>query len=345
MNRRKEIDVMHRYIDGTANREECEYVESLLANGDNDALIKDLINKDWDKIVDKPISEDVKIDHLLHEVHSTIRHNEYKAMNRPIKNIMCICSRIVAIILISILLVGSFAYFVGLKGHYKSDSPAESTIYAPLGSRISFTLPDGTAGMLNGGSILSYDLPFTNNRNVELDGEGWFEVASDKDHPFSVKVGSSVVKVLGTKFNVNGYSNLSYIEVVLKEGNVDFVDNEMNINETLKPSERLVSSGGKITKSATEVDKHIGWIDGKLIFKGDCLEEVVQRIERWYNVDIEVADQSLLKYSFRATFQDDSLEDVIRFLSMTSPIDYNITPAEFDENGNWIKTKIVLYQK
>lgn len=344
MSRKEQIEVICRYIDGTANEEERGYAEYLLANCDNDVLIRSLVKKDWDKIVDNPLSEDFEVDHLLCKVHDTIRHNEYEAMNKPIRRLIRMYSKIAAIMLIPILLASSLAYF-GLKGHYKSDSLAESTIYAPLGSRISFSLPDGTTGMLNGGSVLSYSLPFTNNRNVELDGEGWFEVSSDENHPFTVKVGSSAVKVLGTKFNVNGYSNLSYVELVLEEGKVDFVDNEMNINETLNPSERLVLSGGKVTKSITEVDKHIGWMEGKLIFRGDCLQEVVQRIERWYNVDIEIADQSLLKYSFRATFQDDSLEDIIRFLSMTSPISYSISPAGFDENGNWLKTKIILYQK
>jgi ferric-dicitrate binding protein FerR (iron transport regulator) len=73
------------------------------------------------------------------------------------------------------------------------------------------------------------------------------------------------------------------------------------------------------------------------------MADVVRRIERWYNVKIELADHELEKYSFRATFQDDSLEDVLRFLSMTSPISYVITPREMLQDGTFKKEKVTIY--
>ena len=69
-------------------------------------------------------------------------------------------------------------------------------------------------------------------------------------------------------------------------------------------------------------------LTGKLVFRGDRMLEVARRIERWYNVDVNIADKELEKYSFRGTFQDDKLDDVLRLLSMTSPIKYEITPTD-----------------
>lgn len=75
------------------------------------------------------------------------------------------------------------------------------------------------------------------------------------------------------------------------------------------------------------------------------MDEVARRIERWYNVKVVLADKELEKYSFRATFEDDTLEDVLRFLSMTSPIKYKITPRELMSDGTYKKELITIYLK
>jgi len=85
--------------------------------------------------------------------------------------------------------------------------------------------------------------------------------------------------------------------------------------------------------------------EGKLVFRGDPMDEVARRIERWYNVKIELADKELEKYSFRATFEDDKLEDVLHFLCMTSPIRYQITSRKLLEDGTYEKEKVTIYLK
>ena len=80
--------------------------------------------------------------------------------------------------------------------------------------------------MLNSGSKLSYSLPFNNNRQIKLEGEAWFEVNHDEDHPFEISTGNSTVKVLGTSFNMSAYPAENYVEVVLQKGKVEFLDNK-----------------------------------------------------------------------------------------------------------------------
>jgi transmembrane sensor len=199
--------------------------------------------------------------------------------------------------------------------------------------------------MLNSGSMLSYSLPFSHNRKVKIEGEGWFEVKHDEDHPFEINTGNSTVKVLGTKFNVSAYQSENYVEVVLQNGKVEFQDNEDHEKMMLFPSERLVFQNGIIRKSVTDPAKYTSWTEGKLVFKGDPMTEVARRIERWYNVKVELGDKELEKYSFRATFQDDKLEDVLRFLSLTSPITYSIIPRKLLDDGTFEKEIITIYLK
>ncbi len=114
---------------------------------------------------------------------------------------------------------------------------------------------------------------------------------------------------------------------------------------TTLPLERLVFQNGNISKSVTDPAKYNAWTEGKLVFRGDLMTEVARRIERWYNVKICLADQEIEKYSFRATFEDDKLEDVLRFLSLTSPIRYQITPRKLLPDGTYEKEKVTIYLK
>jgi len=163
--------------------------------------------------------------------------------------------------------------------------------------------------------------------------------------PFEITAGNSTVKVLGTSFNINAYPSENYIEVVLAKGKVEFSDNHNNAKVTMFPSERLIFHNGSISKTVTDPAKYSGWTEGKLVFRGDPMTEVGRRIERWYNVKFELANRELEKYSFRGTFEDDTLEEVLDLLSMTSPIRYKITPRKINEDGTYEKEIVTIYLK
>ena len=128
-------------------------------------------------------------------------------------------------------------------------------------------------------------------------------------------------------------------------GKVEYHSNISNDKIILLPSERLVCHEGRTDKTVVEPEKYNAWTEGKLVFRGDPMAEVARRIERWYNVKITIADKELERYSFRATFQDDSLEDVLKFLSMTSPIRYKVTPRKLLPDGNFTKEEVIIYKR
>ncbi len=343
--KQEEIDKIERYINGEADEKESEFVESLFADGENNLYLRSRINKDFDLFLRDALSIDVDTRHILDRIDHIIHTEETRKNNKPLRRLLRIYMKAAAILIIPLLVAGSLIYTHISERYFNySDEEAVTRIYAPYGSRVSFNLPDGTTGMLNSGSTLVYRLPFSHNRNIKLEGEAWFEVKKDERSPFVIDAGNSEIKVLGTSFNISAYPDENYVEVVLVDGEVEFIDNAKGQREIVRPSERLINKGGKINKFYSEPEKYTAWTEGKLIFRGDLMDEVARRIERWYNVKVIISDKELLKYSFRATFQDDRLEDVLKYLTMTSPISYRIIPRAVMPDGSFRKEEVTIYK-
>jgi transmembrane sensor len=340
------LNKIERYINGLADDKEKAFVESLFSGEEDSSFLRYHLEKDWDLLLRETSQTNVNLSHILDRVHHIIRKNETLKRQKPVQKFIRTYRRVAAILLLPLLIAGGL-FYVYLGNHLKptSERQVSFTVYAPLGARVSFNLPDGTSGMLNSGSHLSYSLPFTNHRRVKLEGEAWFEVSHDENHPFEITAGNSTLKVLGTSFNISAYPVENYVEVVLLKGKIDFYYQDGDKKVSLFPSERLIYKNGDISHSVTNPEKYSAWTKGMLVFREDPMAEVAHRIERWYNVKVYLADKELEKYSFRAIFLDDTLEEVLRFLSMTSPIRYKITPRKILTDGTYEKEKVSIYIK
>jgi ferric-dicitrate binding protein FerR (iron transport regulator) len=341
-----EIEQIERYINGTADAKEIAFIESLFSDGVNNLGLYDHLKEEWESGTSHEIPSDAVLNNMLDHVHHLIRNKENQRRNLFIPRFVRAFSKVAAVLLLPLLLAG------GLTIGYLLQSPdatleqsVSSVIHAPMGSRVSFNLPDGTKGWLNSGSSLTYSIPFNSKRNVALIGEAWFDVTHDQEHPFEISAGQSKVKVLGTSFNVSAYQDAQYIEVVLLQGKVEFYRDSQAEKISILPSQKLVYSNGKVVMTTTDPSKYEAWTEGKLVFRGDNMAEVARRIERWYNVKVILADQELERYSFRATFEDDSLEEVLRLLGLTSPIDYKIAPRVMKPDGTIDKVIVSLYRR
>lgn len=344
MLQKDEIERIERYINGTGNPHDIIWVETLFSKGSENPGLRSQLEEDWEVTLSKNSPSDANLRHLLDSVHHKIREKEARERRRIIHRITTIYSKAAAILLFPLIVAG--AMIIGYRTQSSLAGQAvNSVIHAPMGSRVSFNLPDGTTGWLNSGSTLSYSQPFTTHRKVALQGEAWFDVTHDAKKPFEINTGKSLVKVLGTSFSVSAYHEEQYVEVVLLNGKVEFSDLNHSKTTTMLPSERLVFRDGSITVTTTEPLKYKAWTDGKLVFRGDNMAEVARRIERWYNVKVELTDQELNKFSFRGTFEDDSLEEVLRLLGMTSPIGYKIIPRQQNPNGTYQKEKVILFKR
>jgi transmembrane sensor len=336
-----DIEIIQRYLAGQASETEINWVENLFAGGAVSPGLHKYLHEDFDTL--QP-GTDIPLTHLLDRVHHTIRLKELEQKRSVTYRFIHIYSRVAAVLLLPVLLAGLWFYFMPKPIREQLvEQSVNSTIYAPMGSRVAFNLPDGTTGFLNSGSTLTYTIPFASNRSVELVGEAWFDVIHDEQHPFEIGAGTSAVRVLGTSFNLSAYPDENYIEVVLAEGSVEFRATEAATAVKLEPSDRLAFNGEGMTIEKTDPAKFRGWTEGKLIFRGDNMAEVARRLERWYNIEVEIADKELEDYVFRGTFEDDNLKDVLQLLSMTSRIRYRITPRRQIEGDRWSKEKVTLF--
>ncbi|SIT16168.1 FecR family protein [Chryseobacterium gambrini] len=163
-----------------------------------------------------------------------------------------------------------------------------ATLTTPRKGQYKITLPDGTKVWLNAESSLRYPTKFTDkDRYVELQGEGFFDVAHDQTKPFIVASNGQQVKVLGTKFNINSYSNEPSVRTTLISGRVELLSSRDKATVILVPGQqaKLVNDGFAVNSVDTE--PFIAWTSNEFQFKGATLQEVLRQVERWYGVDVD----------------------------------------------------------
>lgn len=339
----EEVKLMQKYLDGKASEDEILQVEILFSEFRDRPDLMQSLRREWDTL---KVDDEVDLQPLLDRIHHILHNRETEKKGRTVSRLIMVYYRVAAILILPLIIASLYFYLTPRQVMViPENQKVSSVIYAPLGSRVSFQLPDGTSGFLNSGSTLAYTIPFTNSRSVILHGEAWFDVASAEGNPFVVSDGTSEIRVLGTSFNLSAYPDEHYVEVVLAEGSLAFRPNASGGEVPVKPLDRLVYSAGNIRIEKVEPYKYSGWTEGKLIFRGDGMEEVARRLERWYNVEVEIADAELKSYVFRGTFEDDHLEEVLKLLSMTSPITYGIRPRDALPDGTWTKEKVTVFLK
>lgn len=188
----------------------------------------------------------------------------------------------------------------------------------PLGSQTKIILPDGSIAFLNSGSILKYPLSFgKKDREVFLEGEGYFEVAKDRSKAFQVYVSDVKVRVTGTKFNIRSYLEDHSVEVCLLEGGVDVMTSNNSIR--LKPDEKAIynSISKELIQLPSDSYKAALWITGKLNFVKASFADILKDIERKYNVKIYIESQRALHESFSGSINlNQSLEEVFNIIDM-----------------------------
>lgn len=176
-----------------------------------------------------------------------------------------------------------------------SGEPEMKTISTPRGKDYELVLSDGTVVLLNADSKITFPTRFTGNkRTVKLVGEAYFKVSKNKHRPFIVETGNLYTKVLGTEFNLKAYPH-SDVNVTLIKGSVAV--NAEGKEVMLKPGENAEYSENKdIEVTTVDTEGYIQWKDGYFYFDNVPLIDVVRDLGRWYNVNIEIRNNSLMSY-------------------------------------------------
>lgn len=214
-----------------------------------------------------------------------------------------------------------------------------NTIQTPKGGKFQIRLPDGSKVWLNSASKLSYPTVFkSNERKVLLNGEAYFEIASNKKVPFRVISNGQTVEVLGTHFNVNSYDNEDFTKTTLLEGSVRVILNSNNSGSTkmLRPGEQSLTnakqSGIKVENADTE--KAIAWKNGYFKFKNTPIQEIMREVERWYDVEL-VYEGEMTTDEFTGFISNDvNISAVLKILEQSGGVKFTV-------KGKKIKVKML----
>ena len=195
---------------------------------------------------------------------------------------------------------------------------AMQTITVPAGQRVNLDLPDGSNVWLNAGTKMQYPVSFmTGKREVILDGEAYFEVVHNEKSPFVVHTSTLDVEVLGTKFNVEGYSDKDDFEVTLMEGSVR-VASRIGLGDTLmlKPdSKACLQKDGRLKVIPVDDYNPYRWKEGLICFRNESFLSIMNDLEKYFGVSIVVENKNVLKYYFTGKFrQADGIDYALRVL-------------------------------
>ena len=250
-----------------------------------------------------------------------------------------------AVLFIPILLFSAYLIYQNSKLKQENNVIAEAqsgivhTVEAFPGSKIVVDLPDSSRVWLNSGSKLKYPVRFDQEkREVELTGEGYFEI-SKSNVPFLVNNVGSTVKVYGTEFNLDTYDE-SQISLALVEGKVSVL--HQNKEYFLKPGQlaEFASNTRRLSINQVELDEYTSWRDGYYIFRGKPLESILRKLKYRYNYEFVIEDQKLAEYRYNAKIRDLGLDQLLHFLTLTGPLEYKIEKTNLEQGVDGIKVRI-----
>lgn len=300
-------NILHRYISGDATQQEKEQVARWL-DADKKNMKEFLAQR---KLYDISIWQEEQI-----RVEGKVTPDKKQQI---LRTLAIGFSKIAAIFILAFTLAYTFLL------DKKSIEPAGmQTIFVPPGQRAELTLTDGTKVWLNAKTTFTFPNKFTaDSRNVTLDGEGYFDVTKDPQKPFVVKTKQYDIKVLGTEFNVTAYSASSSFETSLIKGAVEVSSPSSNTKIELQPNTRTYTENGILKKGAIEHQSYFLWKEGLICFFDEPVGKMIEKLELYYDIKIDVQNKELLKNCYSGKFRTkDGVEHVLKVLQLSNKFTY-----------------------
>lgn len=350
-------NLLNKYLNGKLTLSERKLFFELLENDSNENDFKELIFSHISEFTHENSFADknVDFDSVYGSILSQLRvpENSEKSLKQfsPLRKFIFISAA--AAVLAGVFLLGRL-FPASPDNQIQIIQPSYTEIKSPYGSRSEIKLPDGTDVILNAGSTLRYGNDFnTNNRDIDLYGEAYFKVAKNEVLPLIVSAGYINVMAVGTEFNIKAYPEENTIETTLIEGKVEisnssekkdenqFIDLEPNqkaifykedeayvventVKNEKKPEPLKPLLDNVLISPKADVEKTIAWTEGRLIFRGESLENLCVDLQRKYDVKFVFIDEDIKKFRFTGVLLDETLEQVLNVIKLTAPIAYSI---------------------
>jgi transmembrane sensor len=201
-----------------------------------------------------------------------------------------------------------------------------NTISTPKGGKFEVILSDGTKVFLNSSSSIKFpsSFPASGERKVTLKGEGYFEVAHNKNQPFYVQSRTQLLKVLGTHFNVNAYTDEKSVKTTLMQGAVK-IDYEGGLNAVLKPGEESYIYNGKLLVKDVNANSAIDWKRGEMNLEDEDFQSTMRKIARWYDVEVVFEEDAPVDLRLGGLVSTQkSLVTVLKVMELTGEVHFKV---------------------
>jgi len=312
-NKNIEVDkLIIKLLNGEATTDEKMIVDDWRnSSGSNEKLFIDY-EKIWETAGKEHIKKQIDVEAAWKKFEDAIDVNEMVKKPKP-KTISILSNKFARIAAIIILLIISGAAFYIFNWHTNK----EITIVTANMETNSFELSDGTKVTLNANSVFRYPKKYKKNvRQVYLTGEAFFEVAKDKNKPFIIETTETLIKVLGTSFNVNTYEDDGTVELVVNTGMVSLSDKDGMQEVVLEAGEKGIYSGKEksIIKNNNPDPNYLSWKTKTLVFENQPLSYIVETINNVYHSNIEIIDPGISDCRMTASFDNQTLEEVIEVI-------------------------------
>ena len=335
----KEI-LLFRYAAGIANQVEKEKVEKLIVDSEEVSAELDTVREALS--LRKKIQEMQSCD--IPGGYEEVRHTIKKTNQK--RRLVALLLRVAAVLALPLLI--STLTFGYLAFHKTPEEIVYAEVVSAPGLVSRFELPDKSKVWLNSNATLRYPVKFSQSvREVQLDGEGYFEVQSDKEHPFYVNTASGMrVMAYGTQFNINTEGEIT--ETTLAKGKVAVFHHE-NLLKELNPGEQISFNNDTKQFSTREVNlnEKLAWKDRKIIFRNAPLNDVFSQLSKRYNVDIILHDEhnQSSRYLSRVTFTDETIQQIFSYLEIAAPIEWKIYTPMKNNDSTLTKQRIEVWLK
>ncbi|HBL75715.1 MAG: hypothetical protein A2W90_17415 [Bacteroidetes bacterium GWF2_42_66] len=306
------------YFNGRlSNREETSLCDWIKESNENKAFFLQVKNEFTSDEAEHPLLES-----SYAELKSKLLINRQLSVpSVKLRKLQLSFSRIAALIVLAVILGGVVTWLL-TNSPVKKPEVVWFETQVPRGEKSQLLLPDGSKVWMNSESSLSYPSDFMKgNRNVKLKGEAYFEVEKQNGSVFTVATQDYTIRVLGTKFNVTGYADFNRTETTLIEGSIEVQRGKQTVS--VVPGQTLIYKDNRFLMEETNAVKSAKWKDNIFDFNRISFRELVLRLERWYDVDIEMKSPQLNDIVYSGVFKnEETIEEVLNVFQLTMPITY-----------------------
>jgi ferric-dicitrate binding protein FerR (iron transport regulator) len=331
MNEKTKLSLFCKYLNKQLTKEEYEkFVKELGDKGVHenfDYLFDGFINMLSKKYKDIEHVEDLNTE--VQRVLNIAKQKE-RTVNKQTKsrNIYSNLAKIAAVV---IFLVSLTITWYSINNKYKDNGlQIDETVNVltkntGYGEMSNVTLSDGSNVKMNAGSKICFNEVFSGKtREVNLNGQAFFDVAKNKEKPFVIKAGKVKVTVLGTAFDVKSYDDDEYACITVLRGRVKV--NSPTTEYVITPNEQVIffKSTGELVKREVNAENFLKWLQQKLYFEKTPVPEMLHQLERWYNVKFKVNDPEILSKTVTGEYVNNNLKSVLNAFCFSINIEYKI---------------------